>query len=389
VGTGVLNSIEFEMPSLGTSQWSNIWLKVYWDEETTAAINVPFGEFFGSAFGEAQVDGLLMGMDGSRYYCYFPMPFWQSVQIELENRGAESVGNIPYILGLEGRVYDPVSTGCFYARHSENNYVNHVVEPDFTMLEESGRGHYVGVALSMTGAGKIYGNGLSFLEGDERFHIDGSMTPQLHGTGNEDYFNGGWYYTKGVFSLPYHESPIRSTPFGMGIETNYISAYRLHIGDIVPFNSSIVLSMEHGGENEVGCRMSSISYYYKQGGDGSGLELCAEIDVGDAASEADAGYQLLEGTSSVVSNSFRYTGDDHDVVIGDAGRYIDGTSSFSISLPVLNDGMLIRRRADTGTGMQQASVYVDDTYIAEWYFGDAGYSNELQRWADCDLYVPF
>ncbi|MBK7972302.1 MAG: DUF2961 domain-containing protein [Deltaproteobacteria bacterium] len=41
-------------------------------------------------------------------------------------------------------------------------------------------------------------------EGDERFHLDGAATPALHGTGTEDYFNGGWYFLFGRFSAPLH-----------------------------------------------------------------------------------------------------------------------------------------------------------------------------------------
>lgn len=387
-GVGVLNSIEFEMPFVDQSQWSNIWLRIYWDEEPEAAVDVPFGEFFGSGYGETRVDGLLMGMSESHYYCYFPMPFWQSARIILENRGTGDIGSFSYALSFEDRSYEQASSGYFHARHSQGSFTNRVVAPDFVMLDEAGRGHYVGINLSITGAGKIYGNGLTFLEGDERFYIDGSLTPQLHGTGNEDYFNGGWYFSHGTFSLPYHGSPVRSTPYGMNVETNYVGAYRLHIGDIVPFNSSIRLGMEHGGINEVGCTMSSVAYYYKLAGNESGLEVCAELDVGNLASEMNAQYQGL-ADAGVVSNTFSYTGDNHDEWISGTGRYLNESSSFTVSLPVLNDGVVIRRKTDTGNGQQLASVYVDEAYVSDWYFSDVGYSNELQRWADCELYIPF
>ncbi|HYO52263.1 DUF2961 domain-containing protein [Archangium sp.] len=38
------------------------------------------------------------------------------------------------------------------------------------------------------------------LEGDERVHVDGSLTPQLYGTGTEDFYESGWYFSRGTFS---------------------------------------------------------------------------------------------------------------------------------------------------------------------------------------------
>jgi hypothetical protein len=53
-----------------------------------------------------------------------------------------------------------------------------------------------------------------FFEGDDKCYIDGEL--RLHGTGSEDYFNGGWYalpdrWDQG-FSLPVHGSLNYSIP---------------------------------------------------------------------------------------------------------------------------------------------------------------------------------
>ena len=48
------------------------------------------------------------------------------------------------------------------------------------------------------------------LEGDERVFIDDlGVNPQIHGTGTEDMYNGGWYFSLGQFSLPVHGAPLR------------------------------------------------------------------------------------------------------------------------------------------------------------------------------------
>jgi hypothetical protein len=58
----------------------------------------------------------------------------------------------------------------------------------YTLLETSGRGHLVAVALQSQGfeSGKTL-----FFEGDDQTIIDGKLV--IHGTGSEDFFNGGWY----------------------------------------------------------------------------------------------------------------------------------------------------------------------------------------------------
>ena len=174
----------------------------------------------------------------------------------------------------------------------------------------------------------------------------------------------------------------------MNTETNYVGAYRLHVGDLIPFNSSIYLGIEHGGNNEVGCEISCVSYFYKLPGSASALELCAELDVGDSISELVFQYQV-QGGSSVVSNTFSYTGDNHDVLISDDGRLLFGASSFVVEIPPVNDGVLIRRRMDSGYGVQQAKVYVDGAYVTDWYVHDDNFSAVTQRWSDCDLYIPY
>src|SRR6185295_9772899 len=58
----------------------------------------------------------------------------------------------------------------------------------FTFLETAGRGHVVGVTLQAQG---MVSGTTPFFEGDDQATIDGELA--AHGTGSEDFFNGGWY----------------------------------------------------------------------------------------------------------------------------------------------------------------------------------------------------
>ena len=54
----------------------------------------------------------------------------------------------------------------------------------------------------------------SHLEGDERISVDGSRSPQIHGTGLEDFFSGGFYFIRGAFTLPTHGQRIVALDHG-------------------------------------------------------------------------------------------------------------------------------------------------------------------------------
>jgi len=97
-----------------------------------------------------------------------------------------------------------------------------------------GRGKYIGcylTALGMDGSWNI-------LEGDEYFYRDGGREFVHHGTGVEDYFNGGWYYV-GLFELPLHgllEKAAMRT-----------AQYRFHLTDPVTFRKELRMEWEVGG----------------------------------------------------------------------------------------------------------------------------------------------
>jgi Protein of unknown function (DUF2961) len=60
------------------------------------------------------------------------------------------------------------------------------------MLGARGEGKVVGVPFTEDGPLKPHPDPVH--EGDERIYIDRSNTPQIYGTGTEDFFDGGYYY---------------------------------------------------------------------------------------------------------------------------------------------------------------------------------------------------
>ncbi len=106
--------------------------------------------------------------------------------------------------------------------------------------------------------------------------------------GTEDYFNGGWYFEKGAFSTPTHGAP--------GFDGGPFTAYRFHLSDWVPFDSSLRVAIQHGGKDDNSPPYSSVAYYYL-----NAKERIAQtdaIDFSDADSVTKHGYSNDEQTAS-------------------------------------------------------------------------------------------
>lgn len=213
--------------------------RAYWDGEENPSVDTPLGDFFGAGFGEYQeYHALTMGMSSGGFYCYFPMPYSNGCRIEITNESHESVSHFYYAIQyLELECLDE-GIGRFHAKW--HRATTESGKP-YTILEATGQGHFSGCILSMEQA--PWKQGFDFLEGDEQIYIDGESFPSIHGTGTEDYFNGGWYFINGPFAAPYHGLILKDEM------RSRVIAYRFHIADPIPFQQSIRVDMEHGGPN--------------------------------------------------------------------------------------------------------------------------------------------
>jgi hypothetical protein len=227
-------------------------LRMYWDGDTNPSVECPIGAFFGVGFGE-QKDFISMPLDETSggYNCYWPMPFHKSARWTLTNGASRPIDSFYYNIDYTALDSMPADTRAFHAQFRRENPTT--PGKNYTILETEGAGHYVGTALFMAG------KALYFLEGNEMVYIDGSPSPNIEGTGTEDYFSSGWYFDRGVYSAPYHGVIIKDEA------RSRVSAYRWHIEDAIPFTTSIRFTIEHGTGNAVTADYSSVAYYYLAG----------------------------------------------------------------------------------------------------------------------------
>lgn len=254
---GRIMGIEFDDAAAYAGLNKNIDIKITWDGEAAPAVDCPLADFFGYAFGEPSMQSLLAGSKNNRNYCYYPMPFDKKATVELtyRNDGTHDVNK-----HIQANIYyaknkrDIQKEGKFYAAWQGN--AKPAEGAPHVFLNTKGKGHYVATILQAQGLqpGMTY-----FFEGDDSTAVDGE--PRIHGTGSEDYFNGGWYALParwdGKFSLPMYGCLDYSLPFCR------TGGYRLYLADKVSFEKSIFQSMEHGPEgNKVPVSYTSLSFYY-------------------------------------------------------------------------------------------------------------------------------
>ncbi|HEY1683754.1 MAG TPA: glycoside hydrolase family 172 protein [Tepidisphaeraceae bacterium] len=242
-------------------------LRMYWDDEKEPSVECPIGAFFGVGFGQQKdyVSLPLNEMSGG-YNCYWPMPFHKHAHWTLENRSDRKIDAFYYNIDFTALKKLPAGMNQFHASFRRENPTT--ANKNYTILDAEGDGQYVGTALFMQA---IKPHDIGFLEGDEMIYIDGRHeptppdwhhtmpVPQINGTGTEDYFSSGWYFDHGTYSAPYHGCVIKDE-----VQAR-ISAYRWNIEDAIPFHKNILVTIEHGTNNDHVADYSSVAYFYQSG----------------------------------------------------------------------------------------------------------------------------
>ncbi len=383
-GQGSISSLRVSIDPPSEEVLFNTWIKITWDGKPQPQVEAPLGAFFGvyRTKLEASFKSLLLGYSPSGMYCYFPMPFWKSAKIEIENRGKDDIKSIgvvtQYDLSQNGQ-YPPKGSGYFFARYERERPRKEGV--DYTYLRTNGKGHVVGHTAARYGTS---------MEEDERTYFDDSRTPQIYGEGYEDDHNMGW----GLRDLQHAIFGAFAADGGAG------SVYRFYIPDHYFFESAIKHGHQvygpnsplgHEGMYTVGDE-ESVTFYYAQ--ESPGLALTDELDVGDSASEAKHNYQVI-GARKDKTGSFWYDGEFNNVLlkapaIVDSGVSFDGSSTFTASIDPANRGVRLRRRTDKENNRQMGRVYVDGVLVKTrpWYSVDYEKTYRGIRWQDTDFEIP-
>lgn len=289
-GPGAVSHIWFTVSSPDQLYLRKLLLRAYWDGETEPSIETPLGDFFGLGHGRTysyecalfstscEARGRLGGGVGMN--CWAPMPFREHARIEVVNEQEQPVH--AFYSYVDYRLCDAPDDDLlyFHAKWRRENPCDGWTGPgslcwspegqirqggpegknltdagNYLIVEAEGRGHYVGVNMSIDNLYRLW-----YGEGDDMFVIDGEpWPPSLHGTGTEDYFCHGWGMQRNAY-LYHGQSWEEHEDFN---ERGKVCVYRYHVVDPVPFTKSIRVSIEHGTANNRSDDYSSCAYWYQ------------------------------------------------------------------------------------------------------------------------------
>ncbi len=196
---GTIERLELRVNPNWPAAWRWLRLRVTWDDADQPAIDLPVAELFAGDYGdepEAEFDSMLLGAREGRAYLRLPMPYHQGARVELINEGSL---DLEVDLGLwRDPSEPPEDAGTLHARvesapaaTDSSPRSGPMNIPVHRLLDAKGRGKLVGVILRVDWPYET----LWWGEGDWQIWVDqdlGDWPPTYHGTGTEEFFDGGW-----------------------------------------------------------------------------------------------------------------------------------------------------------------------------------------------------
>ncbi len=275
-GPGMVTHLWVTVASDDPQHLKALVLRMYWDGEPSPSVEAPIGDFFGLGLGDYHAYEsipLSVGSDKA-LNCFFPMPFAKHARITVTNEGAQKVD--AFYFNVDYRKYDKLLPGdplYFHAQYRQaapaqgwtndwranddsrvNDKKNLNGDGNYVWLEATGRGHFVGVTMSVLANQNGWWG-----EGDDMFFIDGETTPSINGTGSEDYFLGAWDFGGRAFSYGLYGAPV----VGQEAAGGRSSVYRFHLDSPIPFTKSLRATIEHGHANHRSDNYFSVAYWYQ------------------------------------------------------------------------------------------------------------------------------
>jgi hypothetical protein len=275
-GPGVITHIWATIASSEKYHLKKLVLRMYWDDEALASVEAPVGDFFGLGLGDYfQFESTPLAVAPDKALnSFFPMPFHKRARITMTNEGSAEVDAFYFNIDYQFLKKDlPADTMYFHAQYRQtapargwttqwesngdpvvNTKQNVDGENNYVWMEATGRGHFVGVTMSI-----LQNQDGWWGEGDDMFFVDGEKRPSINGTGSEDYFLGAWDFGDHPFSYALFGAPVK----GLEFAGSRSSVYRFHLDSPIPFTKSLRATIEHGHANHRSDNFYSVAYWYQ------------------------------------------------------------------------------------------------------------------------------
>jgi hypothetical protein len=275
-GPGLITHVWVTIASDDPHHLKALVLRMYWDGENAPSVEAPIGDFFGLGLGEYHYyQSLVLSVSSDKALnCFMPMPFQKHARITVTNEG--SIKTDAFYFNIDYRAYGKALLSDQLYLHAQyrqetpangwsnqwksngeamvNDKKNLTGEGNLVWMQASGRGHFVGVTMSV-----LQNQDGWWGEGDDMFFVDGEKTPSINGTGSEDYFLGAWDFGGHPFSYPLFGAPV----VGKEVAGGRSSVYRFHLDSPIPFTKSLRATIEHGHANVRSDNYFSVAYWYQ------------------------------------------------------------------------------------------------------------------------------
>jgi hypothetical protein len=275
-GPGIITHVWVTIASEDPDHLKALVLRMFWDGEATPSVESPIGDFFGLGLGDYhlyQSAPLSVGADKA-LNCFFSMPFQKHARITVTNEGSERTD--AFYFNIDYQAYSkplPAESLYFHAQYRQatpahgwtndwksngdrivNDKKNLNGDGNYVWLEATGRGHFVGVTMSV-----LQNQDGWWGEGDDMFFVDGEALPSINGTGSEDYFLGAWDFGGHPFAYGSFGAPV----VGQEVAGGRWSLYRFHLDSPISFTKSLRATIEHGHANVRSDNFFSVAYWYQ------------------------------------------------------------------------------------------------------------------------------
>ncbi len=244
-GPGTLRHFWCTVPPAPPEVMRAVVLEVFYGDAAEPSVSVPLLDFFGAACGRprAYSSALTAVQEGRGFNACFPMPFPDSVRVELLNGSSRPI-TLYYQIDL---TLGPVAADAGRLHVSFRRENPTTMGRDFVILEDvEGPGRFLGCVVGI----RTIDDGTWYGEGEVKMYLDGDAAlPTVCGTGLEDYVGTAW--GMGAHHAPYGGAPLdlrRSGDAGglVGLPA-FVGFYRWHVPDPVVFARAARVTIQQIG----------------------------------------------------------------------------------------------------------------------------------------------
>lgn len=366
-GPGVIRALRISFAPNDEESARNLWVTISYESKKSPDVSAPAAYLFGVPYGEIDQKTPLVGVEpGGFWYSYFPMPFRNAVRIRFENRMENRpIDSLSWEVLYESLpAPPPPDTGYFQVQYRE---AAPTAGGSYTILDTRGRGRLVGVV----GAFEAADLSREFLEGDDRFYVDGRRSVNGWGTGTDHFFGGVRRFVLDTYAAPFVGQQQR--PFVQGQNPKF-GAYRWFLTDGVRFDRGITYALEIGTSYLAAVppvpTYRSAAFFYRSCL--AGAKETDSLTIRDFQSQQAHSWEISGETNENAHRDVDALFEGSKELVRANGRAIRGTATqpaemrFRMAVDALNTGVRLERLLNWSTANQEAQVWIDDRYAGNW-----------------------